>query len=78
MQQQQEKDHGLFEIRKSSRQGYKALLPGTQADWAVGTRAVQETQRRVCLDARLKTRDMFKRHFESTEVHPLKRSRPTL
>ena len=69
-QQVQAQEDKLFEIPQDFETGHKALLAAKQTDWARG--AVKEIKCRFCPDARLNTWDRFKRHCETSEVHPLK------
>ncbi|KAH9171570.1 hypothetical protein EDB89DRAFT_1970609, partial [Lactarius sanguifluus] len=58
----------LFPIPKSLRERYSKLLAATEADWEHG--AVNELGCRLCPGARFSTWEGFKRHCDTTRVHP--------
>ncbi|KAH9059779.1 hypothetical protein EDB87DRAFT_1831924 [Lactarius vividus] len=58
----------LFPIPKSLRERYSKLLSATEADREHG--AVNELRCRLCPGARFSTWEGFKRHCDTTRVHP--------
>ncbi|KAH9029405.1 hypothetical protein EDB85DRAFT_1528868 [Lactarius pseudohatsudake] len=57
-----------FPIPRSLRERYSKLLAATEADWERG--AVNELRCRVCPGARFSKWEGFKRHCDTTRVHP--------
>ncbi|KAH8978831.1 hypothetical protein EDB92DRAFT_526701 [Lactarius akahatsu] len=63
-----EEGRPLFSIPKSLRERYSKLLAATEADWERG--AVNELRCQLCPGARFSAWEGFKRHCDTTRVHP--------
>ena len=68
-QEQEGVRHEYFGIPKILKTGYQALLMATQADRERGF--ISEIRCRLCPDTKFTKWEAFKRHCESTEMHPL-------
>ena len=68
--QQQEAGPRRFKIPKKLKKGYKTLLAATEEDYTLGR--VREIKCRWCSRHSFKRWKDFKRHCNTSEVHPLK------